>query len=181
MDYAINGVEVGTHGGEVSLTSPGVVHAKVQAAALLDAVPDAAIHALTYDKKPYWTIERSRIGNSQEVPVELVVNGKAVAKKNIPADGKIRDIAFDVPITESSWVAMRILPAAHTNPIFVSVAGKPIRASRASAEWDLNAVHQCWTQKAARISPAEQAAARAAYDHAEEVYKRLAAESAHSR
>jgi hypothetical protein len=132
---------------------------------------------LSYDHKPYWTIERARIGNSQEVPVELVVNGKAVAKKNLLADGKSHDLAFDIPLDQSSWVAMRILPSAHTNPIFVAVGGKPIRASRASAEWDLNAVHQCWTQKAARISPAEQAAARAAYDHAEEVYKRLESES----
>jgi hypothetical protein len=111
------------------------------------------------------------------VPVELVVNGKAVAKKNLLADGKSHDLAFDIPLDQSSWVAMRILPSAHTNPIFVAVGGKPIRASRASAEWDLNAVHQCWTQKAARISPAEQAAARAAYEHAEEVYKRLESES----
>ena len=68
---------------------------------------------------------------------------------------------------------MRILPAAHTNPIFVVVGKKPICASRASAQWDLDAVHQLWTQKAARISPAELDAARAAYDHAEEVYKNL--------
>ena len=85
----------------------------------------------------------------------------------------MRDVSFDVPITESSWVAMRILPVVHTNPIFVIVGEKPICASRASAEWDLNAVHQLWTQKAPRISPAEQGAARAAYDHATEVYKQL--------
>ncbi len=177
MDYAINGVEVGTDASELSLPSPGVVHATVRAAALLNPVPDPGMKTRSYNQKPYWTIERARIGNSGEVPIELVVNGKAVAKKNIPADGKSRDVAFDIPLDESSWVAMRILPSAHTNPIFVVVAGKPIRASRASAEWDLNAVHQCWTQKAAKISPAEQAAARAAYDHAEEVYKRLESES----
>jgi hypothetical protein len=177
MDYAINGVEVGTHASEVTLPSAGVVHATVRAAALLDAVPDPRMKGVSYSQKPYWTIERARIGSSQEVPVELVVNGKAVAKKNLLADGKSHDLAFDIPVDQSSWVAMRILPSAHTNPIFVAVGGKPIRASRASAEWDLNAVHQCWTQKAARISSAEQAAARAAYDHAEEVYKRLESES----
>ena len=66
----------------------------------------------------------------------------------------IRKVSFDVPIAESSWVALRILPAAHTNPIFVMVGKKPICASRASAQWDLDAVHQAWTQKAPRISPA---------------------------
>ena len=51
------------------------------------------------------------------------------------------------------------------------VGGKPIRASRRSAEWCLNAVNQCWTQKARQISAAELDAARAAYDHAREVYQ----------
>ena len=57
------------------------------------------------------------------------------------------------------------------------VGDKPIRASRRSAEWCLNAVNQCWTQKAAAIRPAEREAARAAYDHAREVYRRLIAET----
>jgi hypothetical protein len=85
-------------------------------------------------------------------------------------------VSFDVPIARSSWVAVRILPAAHTNPIFVVVDNKPIRASRESAQWCVNAVHQCWTQKAPRIGPNELAAARAAYDHATLVYKQLETE-----
>jgi hypothetical protein len=86
-------------------------------------------------------------------------------------------VAFDVAIEKSSWVAVRILPSAHTNPIFVLVGGKPLRASRRSAEWCLAAVNQCWTQKAPRISVAEMGAAREAYDRAREVYKRLIGES----
>jgi hypothetical protein len=175
MDYVINGTGVGTHASEVNLSAPGTVHASVRVAALLDAVPNSDIKTLPYDKKPYWAIERARLGNSQEVPLELVVNGKVVAQKKILADGNIRSVSFDVPIAQSSWVAMRILPAAHTNPIFVMVDKKPICASRASAQWDLDGVHQLWTQKAPRISAAEQGAARAAYDHAEEVYKNLLA------
>src|SRR5207302_823268 len=125
----------------------------------------------------YWSIERARIADSREVPVELVVNGKAVQQKQVVADGVVHDVTFDVPIQQSSWVAVRILPAAHTNPIFVLVGGKPIRASRASADWCLNAVHQCWTQKAPRIAPDQLSAARAAYDHAEQIYKGLKEES----
>ena len=173
IDYSINGVEVGTQASEVALASPGTVHATVRVSALLDAVPDPAIKNLSYDKKPYWTIERARIGASQQVPLELIVNGKVVATKNVLADGALRSVSFDVPITQSSWVAMRILPAVHTNPIFVMVNKKPICASRASAEWDSDAVRQLWTQKAPRISAAELAPARAAYDHATEVYKEL--------
>ena len=66
---------------------------------------------------------------------------------------------------------MRVLPSAHTNPVFVVVGGKPVRASKRSAEWCLDAVNQCWTQKAAQIRASERDAARAAYDHAREVYK----------
>ncbi len=48
---------------------------------------------------------------------------------------------------------------------------------RASAEWCLNAVNQCWTQKAPRIAPSELAEARKAYDHARDVYRQLILES----
>ena len=34
-----------------------------------------------------------------------------------------------------------------TNPVFVLVGEKPIRASRRSAEWCLKGVDQCWSQK----------------------------------
>ena len=180
MDFRVNDVEVGTNDSQVSLSAATTVHATVRVAGKLDAVPHPEIQSLPLDQKPYWTIERARIGDTMEVPVELIVNGKVVARKQVVADGTIRDVSFDTPIAQSSWIAVRILPAAHTNPIFVSVGGKPIRASRASAEWCVNAVHQCWTQKAPKISPEEQPAARAAYAHAEEVYKRLEAECANN-
>jgi hypothetical protein len=178
MDFEINGVGVGTHGSEVALAAAETIHAKVRTAALLDAQPDLSMKSRPYDQKPYWSIERARVGNTQEVEVELVVNGAVLAHKLIVADGTVRDLTFDVPIERSSWVAVRIPAAAHTNPIFVTVGGKPIRASQASAQWAVTAVHQCWSQKAARISAGEQTAARAAYDHAETVYKRLAGECA---
>ncbi len=110
--------------------------------------------------------------------MELVVNGKPIARKNIVADGSVQDIAFDVPIERSSWLAARILGSSHTNPIFILVDGKPIRASRESAQWCLAAVNQCWTQKTPKISKAELADAQAAYDHAREVYTKLVVECA---
>lgn len=128
------------------------------------------------DQEPYWHIERARIGNTREVSVELVMNGKPVAQKNLLADGAVREIAFETPIERSSWLAVRILGSSHTNPIFVLVDGKPIRASRQSAQWCLAGVNQCWTQKAPKISKAELPDAQAAYDHAREVYTKLIAE-----
>jgi hypothetical protein len=88
----------------------------------------------------------------------------------------VHALEFETTVNESSWIAARILPAAHTNPVFALVGGKPIRASRRSAEWCLNAVNQCWTQKAPRIAIADLAEARKAYDHARDVYRRLMVE-----
>jgi hypothetical protein len=107
-----------------------------------------------------------------------VVNGKVLAKKDIVADGKVNDLEFEVPVNESSWIAARVLPAAHTNAIFALVGGKPVRASKRSAQWCLDAVNQCWTQKAPRIAIGDQGRAKEAYDHAREVYRQLIAESA---
>jgi hypothetical protein len=177
MEFRLNDALVGTGGSEVRLGGPASVHAQVKVAAYLDPLPDQSMRGKRYDEKPYWDVERARIGDTREVPVELVVNGQAVARKNVPADGQVREVAFDVAIEKSSWVAVRILPSAHTNPIFVLVGGKPVRASRRSAEWCLAAVNQCWTQKAPRISVAELGAARQAYDRAREVYKELLGES----
>jgi hypothetical protein len=128
------------------------------------------------DQEPYWHIERARIGTTREVAVELIENGKAVARKEIVADGTVQDVRFDAMVERSSWLAVRILGSSHTNPIFVLVDGKAIRASRKSARWCLASVNQCWTQKAPKISKAEVPEAQAAYDHAREVYTKLIAE-----
>jgi len=194
---------VGEGASELKLAGKGTVRARVKVAALLGQVPlntdsipsdrggefwrmsqrnsDASntkesIHDRPVDHTPYWHIERARIGNSREVPVELVMNGKSVARKNAVADGSIQELFFDVPVERSSWLAVRILGSSHTNPIFVLVDGKPIRASRDSARWCLAGVNQCWTQKAPKISKTENPDAKAAYDHAREVYTKLIAE-----
>ena len=177
MDFSVNGVEVGTHSSEVQLAAPATVHATVKAAAYLDPVPDPAFKDLAYDHGPYWDVERARIGTTRQVAVELIVNGQPVARQTIVADGKVNDLAFDAPVERSSWLALRILGSSHTNPVFVIVDGKPIRASRASAEWCLAAVNQCWTQKSPRTSKADLADAAQAYDHAREVYRKLIEES----
>ena len=177
MDFSVNGTAVGANGSEIKLAAANTVKVSLNAAAYLPEIPNNEIRNLPYDEKPYWDVERARIGDTREVPVETVVNGKSVARKNLLADGKIRKLDFDIPIAQSSWVAARILPAAHTNPIFIVVGGKPIRASRRSAEWCLNAVNQCWTQKAPHTSISDLGEARRAYDHAREVYTRLIRES----
>ena len=84
---------------------------------------------------------------------------------------------FDVEIEHSSWVAVRIFPTVHTNPIFVEVGGKPIRASRRSAEWCIKAVDTCWNSKQNRIRTSEKAAASEAYNQARAIYAQILNES----
>ena len=178
MDFAVNGQEAGVGESEVRLAPGGALRVTVKAAALLDPLPNEAIRRLRPEQGPFWDVERARVGTTREVPVELVVNGRVAARKTILADGMVRPLEFEVPLRESSWLAVRIYPSAHTNPVFAIVDGRPIRASRRSAQWCLAAVNQCWTQKAPRIAPGEIEAARAAYDHAREVYRQRIAESA---
>ena len=170
-------IVMGEDGSELRLTSPGKIHTTARVAARLNPEPAPEISRRPVNAKPYWDIERARIGASREVAVELIVNGYPVAKKNIPADGRLQDVAFDVTIERSSWIAMRILPSAHTNPIFVVVGDQPIRASRRSAEWCLAGVDRCWSQKERFIKPAELQDARDAYAHARTVYRQRLAES----
>ena len=65
-------------------------------------------------------MERARIEGTRKVPVEVIVNGYPIAQQEILADGELRDIAFEVPIQYSSWIAPRILPSSHTNPVLWS-------------------------------------------------------------
>ena len=87
-------------------------------------------------------------------------------------------LEFDHELTRSSWVALRVLASSHTNPIFVLVGDKPVRASRRSAEWCREAVDRCWKMKRARIRDSEKDAARRAYDHARRVYEQIVIETA---
>jgi hypothetical protein len=177
MNFKANDVAMGEGGSELRLTQPDRVHLTARVAARLNEQPNPQVQLSSYEKKPYWDIERARIGPTREVPVEVVVNGVAVAKRNIVADGREQDVAFDIDVKQSSWVALRVLPSSHTNPIFVLVGGKPIRASRRSIEWCLKSVDQCWSQKERYIKPAELADAKAAYAHARETYRKILSET----
>ena len=180
VDFQVNDVAVGESGGELKLDGPATVRVTAQAAAFLEPVvsPEARlIRARPLAEKPYWDLERARMGDSRKVPLEVIVNGQPVARTEISADGNMQGVLFDVPIKQSSWIALRIYPSSHTNPVFVSVAGKPIRASRKSAEWCLKGVDQCWSKKEPAIRSSEKEAARKAYDVARTAYRKIAAES----
>ena len=177
IDFRVNDVPMGERGSELRLTGPATVRARVRAAALLSETPNVAIRSRRFDQQPYWDVERARIGDTREVPVELIVNGYPVAKQTLVADGSIRDLTFEAKIERSSWVALRILPSSHTNPVWVLVGGRPVRASRRSADWCLKGVDQCWSQKERFISAAEMEQAKADYEHARQTYRRILTET----
>jgi hypothetical protein len=174
IDMRVNGVEMGK---EVKLGAAGKVKVTAKVAALLDETPDEAIRKLRADQKPYWDLERARLGSTNKVPLELIVNGQAVARQEFVADGRMRDVSFDTAIDQSSWVALRILPSSHTNPVWVTVGNKPVRASRRSAQWLIDAVNQCYRQKIDRVRLPEQGPMKQAYDFARAEYQRLLGES----
>jgi hypothetical protein len=190
MDFEVNGLEVGQKKSEVRLPNPGSVKVKAKVAALLEPRPTPETERIrnaptptggnssyqTLTSKPYWHVERARVGDTRKVPVEVIVNGVPVARKEVEADGGERDVEFDVEVKQSSWVCLRIFPSSHTNPVFVLVDDKPIRASKKSAEWCARAVDQCWQQKKKQIRKEEQPEAEAAFTQAREAYQKIAAE-----
>jgi len=140
--------ELGLNGSEIALAKPGRVSLAVRAAA--------------------WYPGR------KSVPVELVVNGLPVEKQEMPCDGTTRTLTFAADIAASSWVAVRVVPSGHTNPFFAIVDGKPIRANKASAQWCLAGVEQCWKMKKGTYRKEEQEQAKSDYDHARKVFTGIA-------
>ena len=108
--------------------------------------------------------------------VEVVVNGKAVAAREVPADDQVHELTFTVPLERSSWVALRQFPQLHTNPVTVLVEGKPIRASRASTLWCTGCIEQLWRARSKGIAAAEREEAHQAFLKAIKVYQQIAAE-----
>lgn len=185
LDFKVNEVGVGEPGSDgnisqLNLEKSGKVKVTFDASALLDKSPTQdgnEIRNRRLDEKPYWHIERCRLGESRKVPVEIIVNGQPVAKREIVADGKANPMEFDIDIPHSSWVAVRILPSVHTNPVFVEVGRQPIRASRRSADWCRKAVDVCWQSKQGGIRKSDKAAAVTAYNKARSIYDKIISES----
>jgi hypothetical protein len=187
FDFQVNGQGVGEPGPDgrnsvVAVKRGNNLAVKCRAAGLLS--DESSPNRMTsrdlgddWGEQPYWHIERARIKDTRQIPIELVVNGESVEKKLIEADGHIEDVEFQYKPERSSWIAIRVFPAAHTNPVFVEVDGAPIRASKRSAQWCLDAVDRCWESKQPQIREGEREAAKVAYDHARATYRQILEES----
>lgn len=177
IDFSVDDVRLGTGESELNATKGSTVSVSAKVLARLPQEQDligSIIAAKPFFEQPFWHIERARLGKTRKVKVELIVNGVAAQSREIVADGKWNDITFDYKVDKSAWVALRILPSSHTNPIFVLVDGKPIREEK-SIEWCLRAVDQCWKEKSKQIRNSELQDARLGYEHARNVYRGLLA------
>jgi hypothetical protein len=179
LDFRVNQRKLGERTAKgvsrLDLEGPQSVTVSFDAAALLAEEPTEFTESIR--SRPYWHVERCRVGKSRRVPVEVIVNGRVAAVRELEADGQVRSFEIPVELSHSAWVAVRILPSVHTNPVFVHIGGQPVRASRRSAQWCLDAVEVCWEAKQGRIRESERPAARAAYDHATAVYRQALAEA----
>src|SRR5262249_32442523 len=81
MDIRVNDVAVGTQGSELRVDRPGRIRLSALVAARLAEQPNPRLQKLPHNERPFWDLERARIGTSREVPLEVVVNGRPVAKR----------------------------------------------------------------------------------------------------
>src|SRR5262249_14876025 len=121
---------------------------------------------------PLGTAKGGSVPPGKTRKVEVIVNGKAVASKDVPADDQAHDLTFDIPIERSSWVALRQFPQMHTNPVEVIVNGAPIRASRKSCQWCVDVIEQLWRVRNGVIAPNEREEAQRTFQAAIERYKK---------
>src|SRR4029079_16785184 len=82
MDFSVNGVEMGTKNSEVNLSAPGNVKVKARVAAFLEPTVTGETEkirkapiptrgnssTMTFTSKPYWHVEKARIGDTRTVP-----------------------------------------------------------------------------------------------------------------
>lgn len=109
--------------------------------------------------------------------VEIVKNGQVVASQSVPADGKVHELRFQVPVEQSSWIALRQFPQLHTNPVNVIVAQRPIRASRESALWCAETIKLLWKNRHQKITAKERIEAEQTYQKAIRTYLQRAEEA----
>lgn len=142
---------------------------------------------LSNDQEVTFEVNAASLASTMELPnsessvpmrqVELIVNGYPVSKQMIAADGGEHSVRFTHRIKQSSWAAIRVMPSAHTNPVFLIVNDRPIRANRFSAEWCLRCVEQCWQSKAHTYRTDERAAAKEDYETAISIFRKIVEES----
>jgi hypothetical protein len=172
LEFAVNGHHPDvTAGNEVRLAKAGIGTVTASIWAHLPNDPTTGVEGMG------WNIERARRGTSRFVVIEVIVNGKAVASQQILADGSIQRIKMDIQMQRSGWVALRLMGGGHSNPIYVLVNNQPVRGSRSSVEWSLQALIRAYQAGSVGWNPSVAPLAASAYDYALAVYDRILRET----
>lgn len=181
LEFKVNGANSGD---SISMVSPGQVEVTSKVA-FAEEIPMGVAYGnqnspqgrrLTGDTIELH-LERSRdfeIKGSRLV--ELVVNGKVLQSKKVPADGREYELKWTVKIDRSSWIALRHFPQMHTNPVNVIIGGKPIRASRSSALWCAESIRNLIENRMRFISDSEKTEALKTFNKAIATYEKIAGE-----
>ncbi len=181
LEFKVNGANSGD---SISMVSPGQVEVTSKVA-FAEEIPMGVAYGnqnsplgrrLTGDTIELH-LERSRdfeIKGSRLV--ELVVNGKVLQSKKVPADGREYELKWTVKIDRSSWIALRHFPQMHTNPVNVIIGGKPVRASRSSALWCAESIRNLIENRMRFISDAEKTEALKTFNKAIATYEKIAGE-----
>jgi len=175
LDFKVNGLEAGTAGSELALTGEQSVRVEATLAAYLPPKQAAAFQDIgkrSLSEGPYWHLERARMGQSRNVQVELIANGQAVDTAEITANGILTEVVFDYLVSRPVWLALRVFPSSHSNPVYITLDGKPIVEPR-SVQWCMEALDQCWRMKSPHFKESDRAAAQEAYQLARQRYERL--------
>jgi hypothetical protein len=160
LDFRVNGQPTGS---EVKLNGPAEVRVTAKVAFA--------------KATPLGTAKGGKVPAGPTRKVEIIVNGQVAQSKDVPADDKIHDVVFaPLKVERSSWVALRMFPQLHTNPVNVTVEGKPIRASRKSALWCIGCIEQLWRARSRLIAEAERPEAERTFQQAIQQYRKIAAE-----
>lgn len=184
LRFTVNGQQPGSDGvalpqaGKVQVRTTVAFAAEIPEAVAYGTLQPAAGRRMVGDTVNLHAPRETSVIRGGHRLLELIVNGQVVEARQIPADGELHDVSFEAQIDRSSWVAVRQFPQLHTNPVNVTVAGQPIRASRASALWCAESVQRLWQTRQRFIRMDERAAAREAYMRAQQRYLQIAAEAA---
>jgi hypothetical protein len=162
LAFKVDGKTPGTE--DVQLAAPGKVHVQAKVA-----------FASTM---PLGTSYGAGAPGQMTRRVSLIQNGHEVASQQVPADDREHDLTFEVPVETSSWLALRQFPQMHTNPVNVIVGGKPIRASKKSAQWCIGVIEQLWRVRGSGIAKEERTEAKETFQKALQIYRKIEAEAA---
>ncbi len=160
LEFSVNGKTLGE---ETKLDSAGNVTIKAKVAFA--------------SEQPLGTADGAPKPAGKVRKVEIIVNGQVAATKDVPADDKVHDLEFTIPIKKSSWVALRYFPSLHTNPVSVLVGGKPIRASKESVQWCIDVIEQLWRVRGQGIAESERKEAEQTFQKAIGIYRGLLKET----